>query len=210
MNLDRRAAAYLLVSLLTACSSDSSGPTTKDPGAEQDTKDVIFVPPVTDEALLRLWGVTAKNDARQTVTIDSPDLSVPLAKDSPATFKFHSASQLTRAPGSGPGKASPSPKWQRSFHEFLKFLAPERIAHAHGDPYTGTAYYLAFSDKGGKQLLQVFTPDTSFTPEALDFQHLAEAPQPLTLTITSAYFEDNSIHENDGPFVGGSFPFRIE
>jgi hypothetical protein len=32
----------------------------------------------------------------------------------------------------------------------------------------------------------------------------------LTLTITSTFFEDNNVPADGGPFVGGSFPFRIE
>ncbi|MEI9949066.1 MAG: hypothetical protein WDO74_08800 [Pseudomonadota bacterium] len=92
----------------------------------------------------------------------------------------------------------------------MQLLAPERIAHAHGTPYNGPAYYLVISGADSKQILQVFTSGASFTPEAEDWKHLAQAPQPLSLKITSAIFEENSIPANGGPFVGGKFPFRIE
>ncbi len=88
--------------------------------------------------------------------------------------------------------------WQRSFHELLQLLAPERIAHAHGTPYNGPAYYLVISGADSKQILQVFTSGASFTPEAEDWKHLAQAPQPLSLKITSAIFEENSIPANGG------------
>jgi len=198
--------------LLASCSSNSNAPTDHhDTGGEQDISNVIYVGGVTDEALVRLLDVAPKHDARQAVIIDSPDLTAPLAKDSPATFGFHLATEATRSPGLRlrPAGAPPA-KWRRPVQDFLRLLAPERIAHAHGVPYNGTAYYLVFTGADSKQVLQVFTAGTSFTPEAVDWQHLTEAPQPVTLEITSAFFEDNSIPADGGPFVGGTFPFRIE
>ncbi len=188
MNPHRRRAACALLLLLSSCSGSSSGLADGSKG-QQDISDVIYVGGVTDEALVRLLDVPAKNDARKAVTVDSPDLTTPLSKDSPATLQFHLASAALRAPGlrQGPAQRQPS-KWQRSFHEFLQFVAPERTAHAHGTPYNGTAYYLVISDATSKQKLQVFTTATSFTPESVDWQHLAAAPQPLTLEITSGLF----------------------
>jgi hypothetical protein len=39
---------------------------------------------------------------------------------------------------------------------------------------------------------------------------LANAQQPLTLSITWAQFEENNIPANSGPFVGGTLPLTIE
>jgi len=211
MNLHRRAAAYSLVLLLASCSSNSDDATAHhDPAGEQDIENVIYVGGVTDEALVRLLAVTPKNDPRQAVIIDSPDFGTPLSKDSPATLQFHLASQMTRAPGLLLRPTSTAPKWQRPLHEFLRLLAPEGVAHAHGAAYNGAAYYLVITGADSKPVLQVFSSQTSFTPEALDWQHLADAPQPLTLQITSAVFDTNSIPADGGPFVGGEFSFRIE
>ncbi|HYP76740.1 MAG TPA: hypothetical protein VER12_12320 [Polyangiaceae bacterium] len=211
MNWHRRIAACFLISLLSACSTNSSDPTEHGPAGEQDISNVIYVGGVTDEALARMLDATPKNDPRQAVIVDSPDLTAPLPKDGPATFQFHLATQASRSPDRHLPSAQPrNARLQRSFHEFLQLLAPERIAHAHGTPYRGVAYYLVFMDKESKPILQVFTPETSFTPGTVDWQHLTEAPQPLTLQISSAYFEDDSIPTDGGPFVGGTFPFRIE
>ncbi len=172
---------------------------------------MIYVGGATDEALKRLLDVAPKNDAKHVVIIDSPDLKAPVPKDSPATLQFHLVGETTRAPGLRPRPAGPPPsKWQRSFHELLELLAPERIAHAHGTPYNGTAYYLVITGADSKQILQLFTAQTSFTPEAVDWQNLVQAPQPLTLDVTSAFFDENDIPAGEGPFVGGSFQFRIE
>jgi len=138
MNPQRRYAAYsLLLLLLAACSSDQSSPPTTEP----DLGDVIYVgDEVTDEALAKLLAVPATNDPKQALVVDSPDLSMPLPKDTPATFQFRLANETARAPGPhGNPARHPRSKWQRPLHEFLQFLAPERIAHAHGAPYYGPA-----------------------------------------------------------------------
>ena len=82
MKLHRRSAACLLLLALASCSSDNTSP----PPVEHDLSDVIYVGEVTDEALRYLLAATPKNDPQQVVIIDSPDLSAPLPKDSPATF----------------------------------------------------------------------------------------------------------------------------
>ena len=211
MNPHRRRAAGLFLLLLSSCSSDASAPASKKPpGDEQDLADVIYVGSVTDEALTRLLDVPTKNDARHALRIDSPDLSAPLPKDSPATWQFQLATETKRSPDPRARPvANRSSKWQRSFHELLQLLAPERIAHAHGAPYSGDAYYLVFTDADSTRRLQVFTTAMSFTPEAVDWQNLVQAPQPLTLAISSAYFDENVPADGEA-FVGGTFSFRIE
>jgi hypothetical protein len=209
MNLHRRQAAFALLLVLSSCSSDASD--THDHPSDQDISNVIYVGGVTDEALKRLLDATPKEDQAQALVVGSPDLSAPLPADQAATFEFHLASTAKRAPLVPilRGQSRPS-TWQRSFHELVQFLTPVRTAHAHGAPFNGTAYYLVVSDADSKSILQVFTTETSFTPEAVDWQNLVQARQPLTLTITSAFFEANDVPTGGGPFVGGRFPFRIE
>ena len=212
MTLHRRSAACALVLLISACSSNSDAPTKPaGPAEEQDLSNVIYVPSVTDEALEQMVAIVPKADARQVAIVDSPDFSVPVPKNGPATFKFHLLSETAHIPGLrfAPNREA-SPKWRRGLHELMQLLVPERIAHAHGEAYNGTAYYLVITDQDSKPILQVFTPETSYTPEALDWQHLVEAAQPLTLEITSAFFETNNVPAGGGPFAGGKFQFRIE
>ena len=49
-----------------------------------------------------------------------------------------------------------------------------------------------------------------YTPDAARWGYLANAQQPLTLSITWAQFEENNIPVNSGPFVGGALPLTIE
>jgi hypothetical protein len=209
--LGLRTAGVLLL-FLSACSSNSDAPTDHpDTGGEQDISDVIYVGGVTDEALEHLLNATPKHDPLRALIVDPPDLSAPLPQDKAATFTFKLAPEARRAPDPrlGPGRP-PRSRWRHAAHEVLQFLSPERIAHAHGTPYNGTAYYLVITDAASKTKLQVFTPEMSYTPEAVDWQNLVQAAQPLTLTITSADFDDNSIPAGSGPFAGGTFPFTIE
>lgn len=209
MNLQGRAlAGALLLMAVTACSSDADHDHST--GAV-DISNAIYVGGVTDEALERLLDVTPKDDARQAIVVDSPDLSEPLPADIAATFEFHLASQAMRTPGPRKGAARHrASHWQRAWHEVVRGLSPVSVAHAHGTPYNGTAYYLVVTDADAQTLLQVFTPQTSYQPEADAWHRLADAKQPLKLGITSAFFEDNDIPADGGPFVGGTFEFRIE
>ena len=211
MNLHRKRFAgwpFWSLVLLTGCSSSSSNDHA--PAGPQDISQVIYVGGTTDEAILHLLDATAKNDPQRVLDLDSPDLTAPVAKDSPATFQFHSLGPSTRVPDLRLGPVPQSSRWRRSWHEFVDLVSPERIAHAHGAAFNGTAYYLVFSDANAKQKLQVFTSDTSYVPETDAWQSLTTAPQPLTLEITWASFEANDIPQGSGPFAGGKFQFRIE
>ena len=209
----RRRWALCCSLLLAAACSGNSDASSAAPGASSppDASDVLYVGATTDEALLRLLDATPKDVPQQHVVIDAPDLGSPLSKDSPATIDFHLASATTRAPSPSP-RLKPAPRrpaWQRPWHDFLQLVGPPRIAHAHGAAYNGTGYFLVFVDAASKPQLRVFTDTASYAPDAIAWQRLAEASQPLNLQVTSAYFEENSIPADGGPFIGGSFEFRI-
>ena len=205
--LRHRTFAIASLVIAAACSDDTKQPT-PDSGADE-LADVVYVGEATDEALERLLDVAAKDDPAQYVVIDAPDLSAPLAADTPPTFEYHLASQALHVPA--PREAEPAaPAWQRPLREVLKLLGPPRVAYAHGAPLNGTGYFLELDDARGNTVLRVFTDKNSYAPDAATWKSLAQAPQPLTLEITSAFFEDNDIPADGGPFVGGSFELSIE
>jgi hypothetical protein len=82
-------------------------------------------------------------------------------------------------------------------------------AHAHGTPYNGVAYLLEFADGSGQKRLQVFTDVTSFTIPEAEWTALAENPNPITLTIFSATFEENDVVSGGGPFERAHVTFTI-
>ena len=204
--------AFGVLLLAAGCSGKSSAPTEHgNPTTSLDTSTVIYVWGVTDEALLRLLSATPKNDPRQSLVIDSPVSDAPAPKETPQPFLFHPASQ---ALGAAPAlRRGPAPHMPRTglglFRELAHFLAPERVAHAHGAPFNGTAYLLVVADAASKTQLAVFTNQTSYVPTTEAWKSLAQAPQPLTLTITSASFDLNEIPIDGGPFVGAASPFEI-
>ncbi|MET0795088.1 MAG: hypothetical protein ABW061_26455 [Polyangiaceae bacterium] len=196
--------------LLSACSSKTDPPSDK-PGSSNlpDISNVVYVGAPTDDALLRLLAAPTKDEPQKYVLVDAPDFSVPLSQDSPATIAFHLASQA-RAPFPALKAPQRAPAWQRPLRDLLHLLGAPRPAYAHGTPYNGTAYLLVISDADDKTKLRVFTSNPSYTPQLEAWQSLAQAAQPLRLEITSAFFEENNIPADGGPFVGGSFEFRIE
>jgi len=203
MKASRRACCGLLL-LLTSCSGSPSGSSAADDPL--DISDVTYVGLATDEALLRLLDGTVRDDARQHVIIDSPELAEPLPRDTAPTFTFHLASVAVRS--SRPPLAPRA--WPGSLRRALAWLSPIGVAHAHGIPYSGNGYLLAFKDANGKRQLRVFTSQTSYTPDAAAWHKLTAAVAPLQLDITSAYFEENEIPDDGGPFVGGSFRLELQ
>jgi len=209
--LRRRTFTIVSLALVVACSEDDAGKPSGSGTTPPDLTGVIYAGGTTDEALERLADTKAKDDPKQYVVVDAPDLSAPLAADAPATFEFHLATQASRLPSPRPApKGEPAPVWRRPLKELLALLGPPRVAFAHGTPFNGTGYFLEYHDASGRAVLRVFTAKQSYTPDAEAWQSLARASQPITLDITSAFFEDNDIPADGGPFIGGSFGLTIE
>lgn len=197
--------ALALAPLSVACSDDSSDDP-NEPG-EPGTDDVVFAGGATDEALEQLLDRTAKDVAAERLVIDSPEADAVLGASEPTLIAFHGASS---------GRAVPprhyvAPSFRdRAWTDLKQLFGPERAAHAHGTPYSGTAYFLVVDDARGASRLRVFTGETSYEVDSATWSALAEVPQPLKLTIVSAFFEENDIPSDGGPFVGADVQFSIE
>ncbi len=174
---------------------------------------VLFVGAATDDALLRLLDAAPRDAQSRRLVIQTSPAGAPLrGTDRPATFTFTEA-QAAAPPAPGATRAVRAPVWRRvvgRLAEVAALWAPERAAQAHGVPFNGTGYFLVVSDASSRQLLRVFTDETSYTPDAARWGYLANGQQPLTLSITWAQFEENDIPVNSGPFVGGTLPLTIE
>lgn len=206
----RRTFAFLSLLLVAGCSDDEAAPTRPGGGEGPDLTGVVYEGATTDEALERLLDATPKDDPKRYVIVASPDLSAPLSAEAPVTFEYHLATEAFQAPAPRSKAAPAAPAWQRSLREVLQLLGPPRVAHAHGAPFNGTGYFLELHGADGGAILRVFTSKQSYTPDADAWQRVVNAPPPLTLEITSAFFEDNDVPADGGPFVGGSFELAIE
>jgi hypothetical protein len=197
--LSRALACACVFALPLACSSDHH-----DERDNPALSDVVYVG-TSDEALEVMLDAAPKDVASQHVTFISPEASATLSKDSPATIEFQAPSannQRFEAPSSGaPG---------RSFiGELKQLLTPIGVAYAHGTPFNGTAYFLVFEDAYRSARLRVFTNQTAYTPTSTEWAALANGPQPIRVSVTSATFEENAVLADGGPFVAGALEFGI-
>jgi hypothetical protein len=74
----------------------------------------------------------------------------------------------------------------------------------------GQTFLLVFSTPSDAKLLRVFTSLTSYTPSAAAWQKLVRAGTPITLSITSATFENDQLTADGGPHNGQTIQFTIQ
>jgi hypothetical protein len=183
----------------TSPSPASVIPVQSNDGGGPDLADVVYAAQASDDALRRLLASPAQTVAGWGLTINSPSGGAVLSPDDPMTFSYAPATAQLRKTG----------RVRRVLAELGALLGPERSAYAHGPPFNGTGTLLVVTDATGARRLRVFTGDASFTPDAAQWAALASGPQPLTLTLTWADFDDNRIPDGYGPFVGGTVDFQI-
>jgi len=182
---------------LFACQDDDHGE-----GAES-IADVVYLDETTDEALLTLLDAAPVDDEQHRLIFDLPAEAETLPATPVPTFAF-------QEPVSGALPARPGKSFLRAARALGKFLNPISVAHAHGTPFNGRAYFLVFSSDSELDVLRVFTAATSYTPDAEAWALLSSAADPLTLEVISAEFENNLLALGGGPFAGGAVSFTIE
>jgi hypothetical protein len=74
----------------------------------------------------------------------------------------------------------------------------------------GQAFLLVFSTPQNPKVLRVFTSLLAYTPDDAHWQQLVSASQPLTLSITSATFENDQLTSDGGPHSGQTLSFTIQ
>jgi hypothetical protein len=185
--LSRTFAIALSLSLCLACSGPAAEPT------------VLYDGAPTDEALEQMLALPMVDGPE--LTIVSPTEDEECDADTPLTVTFEE------------GTARLVPQRRGRAEHWLERVARAfgvTAAYAHGTPYNGVAYLLEFADAGSSKRLQVFTDQTSFTIPEADWEALAENPNPITLTVYSATFEENDVVSEGGPFERAQVTFTIE
>lgn len=74
----------------------------------------------------------------------------------------------------------------------------------------GQAFFLVFSSASNPKLLRVFTNLTSCTPDTATWQRLVETGEPLSVTVTSATFENDLLTSDGGPHIGQTITVTIQ
>ena len=197
---------------LYACGDDHAE--TLPPGGE----DTVLQGDVTDETLLAFQSALDQappaNSPSQAATLDQPANGTALPRASAPTFTWHFGPTASRANGAHPFRWAGS--IPASVHApppvsspLRELFGPPRSAHAHGDPFNGTATYLTFSVDSDPKLVRVFTGTTSYSPASEVWDKMVTAGKPITLTLVSAIFEQDRIVPSGGPFAGSTTQFTV-
>jgi hypothetical protein len=96
----------------------------------------------------------------------------------------------------------------------VKFTWTSDLVHKGADPatappLTGVGFWLRY-ERDGAKLLDVFTTNREYTPDANAWERLGAGSGTITLHIDSADFEANAIVTDGGPFTGMANEFTIE
>jgi hypothetical protein len=169
-------------------------------------EDVVFEGGTNDEAMLALLAKLdsgATVDPAQAPTLTSPQETTLSAANNPTfTWQIGEATSARLVPGERVVQAS------HGLRLFTWLTAGVGEAHAHGAPFTGYATLLVISNADNKALMRAFTGELTFTPFLDDWAKVADAQQPVTMTLTGALFDNNRVIE--GPFEGTSVQLTIE
>jgi len=198
------------VAICAACSAEAPDDgASQDPIVEQDLAQVVYQGEVTDEALLRLLDSVAQPESQPHVSMCSVESGTSLPAATPIEFSF-SMSTCALAPDlSGERLGQAMPQAEPILSRLLGVFAPIGVAHAHGAPFNGTAYYLRVVDADGAVSMQAFTDATTYKPNQAQWTRMVESPGPLRLEIVWAEFDNNEVAGN-GPFEATPVSFQLQ
>ncbi|MBM4376224.1 MAG: hypothetical protein FJ095_14165 [Deltaproteobacteria bacterium] len=192
---------------------------------------VIFGAQTNDDALRTLLETLPVEDPTQAAYLTSPMTGIAQPTTLPLTFKWRVGpssswngrerregrftardSLAGRAPLVAPAGPTllphAAPHARRAstadsrFPAWLHDLAPVSVAHAHGSPINGRAYFLVVTDANGEPVYQVFTLGFENVLGESTREELALVPQPLRASVLNAVFDNDAIIPGGGPWRG--------
>ena len=191
-----------------SCSSSGSSSSADEDMGNPALADVIYDDQkTTDEALEKFLDATAKEDAAKAPAFDSPTEGQMVDGATPLTFTWHSGP--TAALPSAPTLRFASLRARSVASPLAELFGPERAARAHGEPFSGTAYWLVFSSPSDPKLVRVFTGEKSYTPKA-DVWDKIKAGGTITVEISSAILTENNVDTDGGPWKGKAVHFTVK
>jgi hypothetical protein len=207
--------------LVSACVHDDETTSPDFPG-------VIFGAQTSDEALRALLSAQPVEDPTQAAYLTSPKTGLAQPTTLPLTFEWRVGPPSSRGPASmhdhrlarHTSRQSPSGETALSLlprtepteslaSSLLRQLAPIGLAHAHGSPVDGRAYFLVVTDANGEPVHQVFTTGFDNVVGEATREELALAPQPLRASVLNAVFERDAIIPGGGPWRGPAIELTL-
>jgi hypothetical protein len=198
--------AFYLFTFTTACDDEEVG-----------ADGVIYQGGATDEALDALTAAQTKNDPAKALAFEEPTQDQVVDSDTPFTFIWAEAGASAsisprelapvrvRTEDLFLPKAREVDPMERAFGVLLENTP---VAHAHGDPISGAAYYLVFSSASDKNIVEVFTTNTDYAPGPDEWAKLKGVEGSVSVRLTWAQFESNRVTE--GPWEGQPVSFSIK
>ncbi len=173
--------------------------------------DVIYQGNTNDEALEQLLAAPSKNDESQAAVVDMPLAGIEVPSSPPAVFTWHSGATAFRTPARQklldvPALASPRVP---ALVELASLFGPVREAEAHGPPVNGKVYFMTLATVSNPTMVRVFTDQTSYTPTQDVWDKLSAKHEVITITILTAYFDNDVLAADGGPFTGVASTFTI-
>ena len=179
---------------------------------EDELGDVVYQGKVTDEALLRLLDHELQAEVEPRVSVCSMAAGATVTPDTPVEFSL-STSGCALAPDPSPNRhawnSSTQPAEEPVLSILVGALVPIGVAHAHGAPFNGTAYYLRVVDAHGVVSMQAFTDAMTYTPNQAQWARMVESTGPLRLEIVWAEFDNNEV-AGSGPFEAQPVSFQLQ
>lgn len=179
-------------------------------GATPDISGVVFDMEGGDEALIEVLSADVVDNAAEAAVLDAPEADAVVPASPPFTFSWHTGPTASLEPAPMKFGERLGGKLSDPVEELLDLaFGGIRVAHAHGPPVSGRAYFLVLSTDADPTLLRVFTLAKEYTPTSSDWDRIKAAGAPITATILSAELETNSVIQGGGPWVSAPVVFTV-
>ncbi len=189
------AGALYLTTFTAACDDEEVG-----------ADGVVYQGGATDEALDALISADTKQDESKAAKFEAPTVDEVIAGDSPFTFEWLETGASASV---DPLRFMPKEREHGVFERALGVvLQGTPVAHAHGDPISGPAYYLVFTNEAQDELVRVFTTNTDYRPGDDEWARLKGAEGTVSARLTWAQCETTRVTE--GPWEGKALTFSIQ
>jgi len=169
--------------------------------------DIVYVGQPTDEALAYLEALDPVPSPNELV-VESPAASTKLTAEQ-FEIRYSEPSQADLERSLKDSSRSARVRVARAPSFVVRWTGSwVQEAHGHGVPYSGVGYFLEVRDRAGARVLGVFTDQFGYAPTFAE-RELLRAAGALELRITSAYFEQNEVTADGGPFERAKVPFEV-